>query len=624
MGTTHVRWTTRYRYLGCELTATLDSRAALSHVASALESAWAATFATNGVLRASPPALILEAFNTCVLGVGNYLMSLLTPTDAMRKAFTKVCKRAASVALRSGSSAPASVLYADARMPLLDGIVARESTRLLMQLQTSVFKDTALAPRLIPVLEAQGRDLRDGMRSWLHTTRDAMMAWRARLGVAPPRAELPGLMVTRSATGAMLVVATPTRRRRTPSRTGNIHQEVLHPSCAATHAASVYGRAVSFETWRMTSIAGTNSLRPANGLPAVAAFVRPTQLPTAPPTAHAAALHFNYAIRHGALGMQKGCTPLSALGPGASGGLLSLVTDATMPASLLRCLSHLRGGRKALFQKGIAPPCLLYPAELLDRTQGLDDDLRNTRWHRAAQGGRAAVTCPLCQSTGALGPAHVLCDCLHPDVAAARLSWQLQMPSRIFALAMGLFMGQARAARGGNPRIPLGDVAMEDCRLKAANVRSVAETAFNEGHRHSADAQFCAFRLMMAMPWPGSLRGAPRGGLTQTLGQLFDNTSAANLYFRATVNKWVRWAGRACTSILSAWSHGVQREWMRMGGPEEDSACFRLDASCGGMPPSWRALCGLETERQPRAATLRAAMLAEADADVHGLRRRRR
>ena len=225
----------------------------------------------------------MEAFNTCVVGVGNFLLSLLKPTAAITSAVNVLRARVAVTALRSVKSAPRSVLVADARVPDLSGIAARESVRLLLQLECSIFRDTALAPRVVAVLLAQHHRGSGRLRSWVHVTLDAIASRAARLGVPSPRGV--------AQNGGIAVAPMAARNA------------VSQPSHTAAHAAGVYGRAVGFVTWQIAARGSAGLPRrlaaPPDGGPiaAVASVTDPASIPTAPPCAHAAGLHFNYCAR---------------------------------------------------------------------------------------------------------------------------------------------------------------------------------------------------------------------------------------------------------------------------------------------------------------------------------------
>ena len=150
-----IRWAPSYRYLGFMLNSSLSPEFALAHTASSLRGAWASTFMGNKILRDAPPTLGLEVFNTTVLGAANHHFSILTPTPSATNAFNEVRKKAACLFLRTTESAPAITWTTDSRLGELRGIVAREHARLFMELSTSPFRATALAPRIFAVLRGR-------------------------------------------------------------------------------------------------------------------------------------------------------------------------------------------------------------------------------------------------------------------------------------------------------------------------------------------------------------------------------------------------------------------------------------------------------------------------------------
>jgi hypothetical protein len=158
-----------------------------------------------------------------------------------------------------------------------------------------------------------------------------------------------------------------------------------------------------------------------------------------------------------------------------------------------------------------------------------------------------------------------------------------------------LLLGQARADRGGDIRRQLDDASHAACVERASAICDVAEGAIP---LNGADARFCAFRLLLAMPWPEGALGradavnAPALPLARALSALFTSTRAPNHFFRGAVNIWVRWAGRGCASILAAWASGVQRAWVDAGGSNEPGACVLLAQPIPTMPARLTALCG--------------------------------
>ena len=137
-------------------------------------------------------------------------------------------------------------------------------------------------------------------------------------------------------------------------------------------------------------------------------------------------------------------------------------------------------------------------------------------------------------------------------------------------------------------------------------------------HAWDADARFCTFRLLLAMPWPAAVLGrrdalnAPALPLARALGALFDATCAPNHFIRNAVNRWVRWAGRASSHILSAWSAGVQRAWESAGGSDADGACVLLDNPAASMPVLLAGLCGY---RAPLDQQLAGPVCSDIDGD---------
>jgi hypothetical protein len=579
MGTVPIRWTQRYRYLGFVLSPDLDPTEALAHASSVMTTAWTMTFAVNGTLCKAPPALILEVFNTCVVGVANFWLSLLAPSAELVSVFNRLRFRTAAIALRTSRHMPRAILASDARLPSVEGIHARESARLLLELQTSAF-DT-LAARLVAHMSLCSDSNRGPRRSWVHAVLRAQTSLADELGIGKPTVD---------------------RRRGV----------VYLPSSVVPRATAAWGRAVTYERWRRASIVSAYGPPAAVALlsvpgPAPAPTLRLANAPSAHPTQHAATLHFSYVVPSAGLFATHGYTTLSVCGPHCSGGVLSLVTDPSIPDALIRALVSMRAGRAGLFVPDVAPPCMQYPdVSLLRRFRSLGTtaSAAQERWRAASMSDRRRVMCPLCRSSDALSPSHVLCSCPHPIVAAARAAVQAAMPDRVRALVCSLHVAQARAARGGGTS-PLPDAVFASCVAAAESAHDLASWSLAGPGALRPDSAFVFFRLVTALPWPASVLGDPQAAyarplrLARFLAATFDATRVPHSYLRKPVNSWVRWAGRACVSLLTAWSAGVQTAWLATGGSPEPCACFTRVAPFAPAFSRLTPLCGFPAPPPP-------------------------
>ena len=441
-------------------------------------------------------------------------------------------------------------------------MVARERTRLFLELQTSPYRTTALAPRLFALLHARpaaphGAD--PALTSWVVSTARWLESNRLRHGVPIPQTPAP----------------------------------FSHSDAAAT-AAGLYGRALGFATFRQTALhkARAAGVVPRADGPGVAGPDGPwTLAPRAsPPTAHVLDLHLSYHQGPPAAGGGlKGHTPLSATGPGCSGAILSLC-DAPGLGTHVSILATLLLGREALFTKAADPaPCMAFPSAFR-RGPGPGLLLVTRRWHRAASKG-VDMACPLCTVPNSpLGPYHVLLACTSPLVAQARAAVDALIPRLISQLAASLAVAKRRHQDGAFRRLPPASIAEE----RALGDRTAAGCAtWPEPER-----LFVSFRLLLASPWPRSAVPS-EWAVASALGCLFDTTCVPHHLLRGLANSWTKKAGRACRSLLDPWSAGVQAAWMAAGGPPDEGACFTTEPLPADLSPSLVPLCGREAAPAP-------------------------
>jgi Reverse transcriptase (RNA-dependent DNA polymerase) len=278
VGSKPIHWVEEYRYLGYMLRTDLDDTSSVQKLRQSLLGNYHRYFTRNHVVRASATALQLQLFRTCVLGSINYLRSVISIGAAtVRELDTAVGQAVRGILCLPERSAAAQV-WIQSRLLTTKGIVARETLRLYLQLETTPFYD-GLATRLFHALRREARSagsVRGRYANWVHTS-DSLFSRHARSGVQFDR---------------------PTHYY------------------ASSLAAHVYGRRVSYVEVRDAMHKALEK----GGHP-VPAPDAPLPLPPPPMGSleHTAYLH-NHMRGIDLVGTAFGHTPLGVGGPGCSGG----------------------------------------------------------------------------------------------------------------------------------------------------------------------------------------------------------------------------------------------------------------------------------------------------------------
>ena len=246
----------------------------------------------------------------------------------------------------------------------------------------------------------------------------------------------------------------------------------------------------------------------------------------------AADLSFGYSQLN-KLGNIGPATPLSIRGPGCSGSLL-LRTSTTGIQHLINLLASARLGVKALSTPPVSPASWLLPDD------ATDDDWRNDAIGR---------TCPLCQVDNEMSADsyHILCECTHATVVAAREN--LQMKMKIFLLSLAESCYDAQSASGqGAPLLGITRAARNNFIRTIENIVWTSEMG-----------NFLLFRCCLVLPYPADCVAlADRNdNPVWYLGQLFDSVCVRDSDLRDVANIWVKWGGLEYLQLTNIWTSAV-------------------------------------------------------------------
>jgi len=287
-------------------------------------------------------------------------------------------------------------------------------------------------------------------------------------------------------------------------------------------AATRAGGALAAAGWaRRVCAVDARQQCPADAGPAIVAARR---LPAdAPPSLAVAALRLGWGYPLGLLRNMRP-SPMSYCGVGGSGAGLSLTT-VDVPACGTAAMARLRLGAIALRLPPWAPAGWVVP-------QGAPAE----EYSEAARGRE----CGLCGSHAPATPFHVLRECTHAPVVAARADVDSQAAEFIGALADTV----ARAARRFDRQGHVGEAArgVLDARAGGAPL-----------------SDFLVFHLLLVAPWHEECV-EPGASLDRAVGRLFDTAVVPNQAIHSAYNLWVPWAARRATYILGTWSRAVEEQ----------------------------------------------------------------
>lgn len=492
-----VPWAHSYRYLGLPITPDLNMEAYVDKLIAKAKLNWLRFFRRTSLLHHAPPAALLELFKVAVLP--NYLLALLE-SEKLEKAMDAAGRLAAEWSVGCTSSAPRSVVSATTGLWDFRSVMVRERTRLFLQLTASPFPNS-IASRLASLLAGaiQPRGTTDPRQSWLRRTTRMFDRINASYKIAPPNT-------------------------------------INH---SAGFTASVFARALANTVWMSKAI--THCLTKEYYTPVMQSVCA---LPSGKPVMVAASLHDGYSRDGSVLGGVKGITPSSAVGPGCSAYMASLVSNPAISSILIKKVTLLHLGREGLFRFPLAPEHRRFPLSSAASEGSYSDIVR--KWYDLAHG----TTC--CSATGCtsatiLDPVHVFFDCTAPSVVSARALLREKLPyiaSRIVATCYEV----ADVAAG---RTSIKDIAY-------SRAKSLAfDTLLYDMDWSSADGRWTTFRLLLCTTWGAhSVAETPAGvscAVAHAMGEAFDDVGVHHHRLRSMANMWVSWASRTVHRIVGAW-----------------------------------------------------------------------
>ena len=461
-----------YLYLGCPFNEDFSEGGLLTRALAKLRALLARYFAHGSVLGACDAVTTRQIYKVLCLGSVGYLLAMIPPTPGNIEALDSALRQAGRRFLGLPPAAPNALVLPTAGLPSALYLFAAARARLFLSLQHTPYRNSPAA-RIFRASAA------------------APIIVRPQGGVAPP-----WYGVTLAFFGAWLQ--------------RGVQVPVAADRAGVAAAAANFARRVCAAAARMDA--------PADADPGMASSARAPL--DARPTHAVAAVALGYSYPQGLLGRVCKPSPMSYSGIAGSGAALSLTTGR-VPAIGTRGMAMLRLGAMAL-RRG--PP--------LGPTAWAVAEGAPPAAYREAALGRP---CPLCAAGAVATPYHVLCECSHAAVLAARAACTSALPSFLTSLIRVV----ARSAR----RYDAGGL-----------VASAAESAVAALTRPPLPpSTFILFRLLLAAPWHADCV-APGAPLESALGRLFDAAVIPNQSIHGIYNMWVPWAARQCQRLLDAWS----------------------------------------------------------------------
>ena len=158
---------------------------------------------------------------------------------------------------------------------------------------------------------------------------------------------------------------------------------------------------------------------------------------------------------------------------------------------------------------------------------------------RLAKRGRP---CPLCVGATA-DPFHVIHECKHPDVAAARDIARARALRFVPTLLARMEKAASSAGRFSQPPPEGGWVAPPN----------LLETHSWE----TTTSGNLLLRLLAAAPWPAAAVDAEDAPLARHLGRCFDAARLSNTSLHAVYNSWCGFGSRASLALFAAYASAV-------------------------------------------------------------------
>jgi len=479
-----VPWTSSYRYLGYDLRDDLKDSGVVAATVATMKYHFQRVFWYNSIVWRSSQTLQFQVLKTYVVGAVNYLNGLVEPTARNLKAVDSVLAKAARAILGLPRSSPSILYRLEMNAPSALFLYVRARIQLLLSLLHTPHDD-APAPALLGALVQQivpgaPLDAAGPGASWLQRTKALVDEWAAR--------------------GAVISDVT---SRRDVGR-----------------AAFVFARL-------LTNIAILESAT-ADGVPTDRTLLS-HRVHGAPPKA--AVMSNVLGLRWTIAGMgDLRVTPLSVLGAYCAGSGFAL-TRRAMPRDDALAWARSRLGAYALHIPPLAP-----------KTWTVSEQSGGDAMRDASRGQR----CPFCLPTPASPVAdimHVLCECTHPAVAAARAVLQRAAADFVCRLAERV----ATAQRGFSP-------ALE---LEVADALAALRVALPLHDWNTPSGASLLYRLLLVLPFPAACVDDAAAGVARALGRAFDATIVPVFRRHALFDSWGAWAIPSLRRMVAVWADAV-------------------------------------------------------------------
>ena len=485
-----VPFTQEYKYLGYWLRPGLPEDAHLQQSIAYMHRNHARYFAYNGITRRICPTGVCQILKTTCLP--NYLASIINPTSANITALGAAIHPLMRTLLSNlPKSTPLTFLYTESNIPSARYLITRAILTTLLSLSISKY------------LEAP-------MVALYHAQRAALSPQR--VGPRPP----PTAWLVRAINYLNPFVATLGDYMDIATILRLPAGRVITPS-DATMAASVYAR-------RLCDAVARSEL---NHLVLSHTVTQPATLfshATAPGPPRQVQLDLQFGLKYTAAGaaFPSKCTPLSC-GINMGTSLTARVTTRIHPSKLL-ALRSARLGACSLSYAPLAPPSWITKGE------------RSREHFRTLARG---VQCPLC-GTAVADPRHILCECTHPAVAAARAVALDRATIYLPTLASKIYHANP------HPNAELKDTYRD---LLALPPRPDWATPSGKTLIH---------RLVLALPWPEACVDDPVAAHARLLGRLMDLTTVRNSRLHPIANSWVQWGSKTLLRTCGVWAAAVE------------------------------------------------------------------
>jgi hypothetical protein len=480
-----VPYTDTYKYLGLVMRHDLDESAHLKAFITSVKSNHARFMAYNSITRNLSQTAICQILKTACLS--GYLLSIINNTVGNRSLLDAALHRLQrSVITGLSSNPPAILLEIESNIPSAQFILTRSALALYLALDTSVYRE---APA-VKLLEAQKAELAAGnplpATSFLRRLHKHLDKYIGDLG---DYTDIDSLLQFDTYSPG---------KRPGPSD--------------ASRAASVYARMVWVHDARHKLLSSGSYTHD---------VVNFSQAPApGPPTQHVYDLHFGFFYALAGAQHPSRSTPISCSINMGSGNLIARTTTA-INKPILAGLYMARQGAVALSYPPLAPARWLNPN-------------RSPEQHSVC---RRGLPCPFCADAIA-DPRHIICDCTHPAVVAARVSLRASAASYISVLA-----GHIRRANA-EPH----PAAEDACNRLESAAPPDWDTPSGKSLLH---------RLVLVLPWPETCVDDAAAGHCLLLGRAMDHTVARNSSLHKISNSWVAWGGKSLSAICSVWATAV-------------------------------------------------------------------